>query len=318
MGAQDFSMENQGLILLKPSAATPAFSSYVTHVLREKGVELTGPMEVGMEAMQAGGLIDRHYAAIAGAAMTDQVGNLVLTAASQERFSSCFGLSWKDAVGAGSVFSAAQMMRLMGLQDGAAFLQRWLQTPQSKVGPGLYVARFTQPAGFVLNGFYPALRQRFITPGAKVVVFGATFAPDRIPWERFRRDLIGDTRPQEASPGSLRRCLLERYNDLGLGTQPSVSQNGVHASAGPIEGLRERQIWLGEDPAATPLGQALLKSGLSREILGAWIDNATLTLGGATGPIFDLTENLNAGDVLRLLAPSKTKAPWGASPKAVS
>lgn len=295
-------MENKALVFLKPKAATPAFTHYVSHVLRDRGVRASDPIEVPMERMRDEGLVDAHFFSISQAAVRQSPNQLVLSDKALNRFSESFGLAWSDALQTGKVYNAAQMMGRMKLADGAAFLQRWLSAPQARLAPGLYVAKFKEPEGFVLNGFYPALRQRFVTAGAKVICFDVAFQASELSWERFRRDIIGDNRPEEANPGSLRRCLLERYADLGC-TPPNVNQNGVHASAGPVEALRERWVWLGEDPAESPLGQSLLRNGLSRNGLDHWMDNTTVTLAGTTGPVFEITENMDSSEVLQSLRP---------------
>ncbi|MGF1452155.1 MAG: hypothetical protein ACFB21_08805 [Opitutales bacterium] len=295
-------MENRALVFLKPKAATPAFTNYVTHVLRDRGVRLTGPLEVSMEQMRDGALVDAHYFSISRAALTADPASLPVSEVALASFAETFGESWESAAAKGRLLSAVQMMEKTGIGDGAAFLQRWLGAPQKRLAPGLYVAKFKQPEALVLNGFYPALRQRYLTTGAKVICFDVAFDADKLSWERFRRDVIGDTRPEEANPGTLRRCLLERYADLGC-TPPNVNQNGVHASAGPIEALRERWIWLGEAPAQTPLGQALLRNGLSANGLDHWLENTVVNLAGTTGPVFDITEDMDAPEVLRALRP---------------
>ena len=37
----------------------------------------------------------------------------------------------------------------------------------------------------------------------------------------------------------------EQWKELGLKSEPNVGDNGVHASASPLEGLAERMNWVG-------------------------------------------------------------------------
>mgnify|MGYP006274668139 CR=1 FL=1 len=295
-------MENRALVFLKPKASTPAFTNYVTHVLRDRGVRLETPRTVTFEEMRDNGLVDAHFFSVAGPAHTEHPEQLAVSEIAQANFAKRFGQSWAQAAREGKLRSASQAMAAGGVSDGSAFLQNWLAAPQVRLCEGLYAAYFKASDRYVLNGFYPALRQRYLTEGAKVICFDVRFDPGRLSWERFRRDIIGDTRPEEANPGSLRRCLLERYADLGC-TPPNVTQNGIHASAGPIEGLRERWIWLGESPVTSPLGEALLRNGLSRHGLDHWLENTTVSLAGTTAPIFDITEDMDADEVLQALRP---------------
>ncbi len=48
--------------------------------------------------------------------------------------------------------------------------------------------------------------------------------------------------------GSLREMLTSNWKELGLGYEPTVGDNCVHASASPFEGLAERMNWLKVEP----------------------------------------------------------------------
>jgi hypothetical protein len=55
---------------------------------------------------------------------------------------------------------------------------------------------------------------------------------------------VGATDPAESPKGSLRAEILARWQELGLKSKPYTGENGVHASASPLEGLAERANWL--------------------------------------------------------------------------
>jgi hypothetical protein len=77
--------------------------------------------------------------------------------------------------------------------------------------------------------------------------------------------------------------------------------NGVHASAGPLEGLKERCIWGGASIDTDPLAAELAANGVDRPKLEGWLaDNPVVTLGGATDKIFDLTEEMGSAAVVAL------------------
>lgn len=48
---------------------------------------------------------------------------------------------------------------------------------------------------------------------------------------------------------------------------PTTGENGVHASASPLEGLAERANWLKADVTADVFGKALLAQGISAETI---------------------------------------------------
>ena len=83
----------------------------------------------------------------------------------------------------------------------------------------------------------------------------------------------------------------------------------MHASAGPLEGLKERVVWVARDPLfgegslrADPFGAALLKTGVPLGTLQAWLSTnpAVTTPGGEVGKVFDLTEGMDSADMLAL------------------
>ena len=76
----------------------------------------------------------------------------------------------------------------------------------------------------------------------------------------------------------------------------------MHASAGPLEGLKERCVWAGGSLETDALATALTGgANVPRATLRAWLDdNPVVSLGGATDKIFDLTEEMGSGAVLAL------------------
>jgi hypothetical protein len=60
-----------------------------------------------------------------------------------------------------------------------------------------------------------------------------------------------------AADGSIRNLILQKYNILGLDTKPDTGNNGLHASASPLEGLAERMNWLGVNLEDDDFGKAL-------------------------------------------------------------
>jgi len=108
---------------------------------------------------------------------------------------------------------------------------------------------------------------------------------------------ISPTDPAEAPKGSIRRTVLDKYEELGLKYQPTKGDNGVHASASPFEGLAEKTNWLGMDIAADPFGKALIDGGLSKDLIKIWSVDPRVNLpGGSHGSIFDALEDMNAED----------------------
>ena len=88
--------------------------------------------------------------------------------------------------------------------------------------------------------------------------------------------------------------MLTTWEDLDLDRAPDVGDNGVHASAGPIEGLKERTVWLQYAAEEDPFGKQLLAwTGDSIDKVKPWLDNAEVDEKinyGVRGQMFDHTE----------------------------
>ena len=146
------------------------------------------------------------------------------------------------------------------------------------------------------------MRQQFVEPDAELRYLVCEFDEAELSWKRFRREVIGATNPSEAAPGSARAELLSRWSELGLPAETTYGQNGVHASAGPLEGLKERCIWAGGTLDDDAFARALIDgAALEPGTLEAWLqDNTVVTLGGETDKVFDLTEEMGSLQVVEL------------------
>ena len=104
------------------------------------------------------------------------------------------------------------------------------------------------------------------------------FEEDVLSRRAFRRDVIGATDLEAAADGSA-RAALRALRHFGLDAAPSTGNNGVHASAGPLEGLKERCVWAGATLESDAFAQQPLAAGLERSTLEAWLDtNPVVTL----------------------------------------
>ena len=107
------------------------------------------------------------------------------------------------------------------------------------------------------------------------------------------------TDPSQGPKGSIRRTILENYKELGLESEPTKGDNGVHASASPLEGLAEKANWLGIDIENDPFGKALLDSGITKAMIKAWSVDPLVNLDdGSQGSIFDTLEDLNVEECI--------------------
>jgi len=117
-----------------------------------------------------------------------------------------------------------------------------------------------------------------------------------------RGEVIGATNPQGAAEGSIRNTIYKQWESLGLAAEPDTGDNAVHASASAFEGLAERANWLAKDVSGDPFGEALVRTGLPADTIGAWMQDPGVLFGGKRQSLFDLLEDLDSGPCLQKAA----------------
>jgi nucleoside diphosphate kinase len=294
-------MTNRALVFIKPHAVTPKAIDFIENFLSNRSIELTQRVKKNAYQIRSEGLVDQHYAAIARTAVFSSPHEYTIGTEAKKRFAESFGISWDQAVNQQLVCNSVEAQKKLGDIPGVELNEIWKNSHQVKMGPGLYAGYIESLGEYCVNGFYPGQREVFTTNGAEVILYEACFEPEAVSWKEFRWSVIGATDPAQAAEGSLRREILNRYAELGLRSRPEMSRNGVHAGAGPVEGFRERMVWLGKTLEDDPFALACLENGMPEDEFMALLENPVLTLNGNTGPVFDLTEDMDADDAVEAL-----------------
>ncbi|MEN9938630.1 MAG: hypothetical protein RLZZ387_5209, partial [Chloroflexota bacterium] len=152
----------------------------------------------------------------------------------------------------------------------------------------------------VLNAFHPQQLEHFTLAGRSIVVLAVRAQPSRADmWKALRNEMLGVTDPASSAEGTLRRTFLDRSAELGLG-EVSRGTNGVHFSAGPLEGMVETARYFTDyeggsalSYTATCFGALLAAEGLSAEDIEWLASNPNLSLGGKSISAFDATEEID-------------------------
>jgi len=255
--------------------------------------------------IEDGGIIDTHYGFIAEVSMTTEPGSISPAADRRADFEKAFGVDWDTAVP--KMQKNGDAMQSLGV-GGHKLEEMWRQGITVKIAPSTYISRLAGGDGiFTINGFYPAMREQFVRDGAVVNWFVVQWDEAVISWEAFRGDVIGPTDPANAPAGSLRGEIYARWKNLGLAEPSSMGKNAVHASAGAIEGLKERMTFAKATVETDPFGKAVLATVVPAATLSGWMKNGPATLRGKTDKAFDLTECIDTGQLLKMVA---GEGPW--------
>jgi len=290
---------NTALVFVKPHAANDKVLEFTKKHLSENGITVIKEGELDAQEIKDKGIIDNHYAALAANAVKVLPKDLAVPDANKAKFEEAYGVPWAQAVADGSFLNLAQYQAQFPSLSAVEVERRWRAGSTVKLAPGTYVSKVAQDNVLVVNGFYASMRDKFISPGARVLWMVAEFSEGSLSWRDFRAGVLGATDPAAAADGSLRRTIMQQWAELGLEHQPSTSDNGVHASAGPVEGMRERQIWLGSAVKDDAFGAQLLSAGVSPALIERLCANEIVTIGGETGPAFDVLEDTDSSAALK-------------------
>lgn len=265
--------------------------------LAEAGIEILGEKKIDGHTIDKKKLIDQHYYAIASKATILPAKDIPVPV---DKFEVAFGESWEKVLKEDRACNAMEACKRFKVDaDGLDAL--WQKAEKvEKFGGGFYcgLVKSGTTELYVFNAFFMSMRSRFIGK-ASIYCYSVRFSPSKIAWEDFRGKVLGPTDPAEAPEGSLRKIILDKYEELGLDSVPNKGDNGVHASASPFEGLAEKINWLGESVETDSFGKALLAAGLSKKTIEEWsVDPRVPMPDGSVGSIFDALEDMDVADCL--------------------
>lgn len=263
-----------------------SFDTYAIAVHRVK--ILTGP------ELEAAGAMQQHYGVIN---QISRLGRSALTAAAERALQDQFG----DTLESASVLGGHQFLERFTEFTPYALAMLFSNATVGRLGPGTYAApvKLDGETVVVLNGFHPRQLSFFTAEDAVCVFLHGSSETD---WDELRSKLIGSTDPAKADSNSIRGRLFADPGAFGLRSVNS-NFNGVHMSAGPLEGLAElgRFFADAQDPAAWGFARTLAAAGASADDVTALTDNPDLEVDGEQTTAFDVTEGLNAQPAAELL-----------------
>jgi hypothetical protein len=298
-------LNNEYLFFIKPEITMPSDTIRLEPILDlifdkldEFGFTIHDARILSASYLENYNLIDQHYGIIAE---VSNQGKSVLTTGAKKRFREQFGVE-ADKV---TVLGGMEFLRKYPFFNYHSIDCLWQNFENFKLASGTYAEklRVDLETLYVLNGFHPKQLKHFTEQGRSIVLFRLS---GDLPWSTARASFAGATNPAKATEGSLRHTLLERKAEFGL---PEVSQsyNGIHLSAGPVEGLIELHRF-DTDLSRSDLHNAFQDFSFGRalvrvfgEIPQAVLDNVKVEVNDQLVSIFDLTEEVDSEDAVRLL-----------------
>jgi hypothetical protein len=292
-GTIDSASDHQFVLFLKPEATAvkegvdlDAILALAFEELNRFDVHIGAVRILNGDYLKDHQIMDRHYGVIN--AISKQGVNAISTGA-KEKLQELYG----DLIQAGAqVLGAHQFLDAYPDFNALSLCCINDTVGTQKLAGGTYCLRLDVLGApvIILNPFHPYQLVPYTTPGNGIIVMEGRSAT---PWKDLREKLTGATDPTKAPAGSIRQRLLANASALGL---KSVTQgtNGIHLSAGPLEGMVELQRFFDVDH--TCFGKLLADKGLSAKRITELANNIDLEVDGGCISAFDLTEELDSAD----------------------
>lgn len=302
-------VRNTALVLVKPHADHPNVFKVVKELLSAQiqGLTFDNVVDVDAALIRTKDIVNRHYRTISFYASRCAPADIEVDPAVQQAFEGAFGVQWAHAVTSGHVWNADAALHMLGGISPTELLERWnANTQRMKLCSGAYVCRFAGDGEdgdtFVINGFYPHVSAMFTAPTTRVRCYVISWPEKTVTWETFRNAVVGNTDPAKARASSIRGVLASRWMKLGLKHPLNMTENGIHASASPLEAAVERHLWLGTPLEQDTLSTLWSRHGISPAQLMRWTTNPIIEnkFLGEKKRVFDMAENMQTSQLLRL------------------
>jgi nucleoside diphosphate kinase len=175
-----------------------------------------------------------------------------------------------------------------------------------KLASGTYIedVKVDDATIYLINGFHPRQLHHFTEAGRSIIVM--TVSGDTS-WTSVRDDMIGNTFPERAIESSIRGNFYKHSAEYGL-PEVSIACNGIHLSAGPVEGLIELKRYNSDFSNAQKVvgfdqfsfGQKL-KENFKADQIEKILANDNVDQDGKKVSVFDLTELADADQAIEVL-----------------
>ena len=293
-------LKNSAFVFVKPSANTPQTVELVRNTLKQHGCSINLERSINGATIDRHKLIDQHYYAIASKATILTPKEIPVP---REKFQQHFKEDWDVVLKEDRTCNAMEACKRFSCTP-TELDEAWRQSDVVKLGGGFYcgLVKMNGQSLYVFNAFFMQMRSKFVEKSASIHCFEIEWDPNQLSWADFRGKVLGPTDPTAAPEGSLRKIILDTYEDLGIKEKPNKGDNGVHASASPFEGLAEKMNWLKVPIRKDTFGSALIAEGISEKLLKEWsLDPQVQLEDGTLGSIFDALEDMDAAACLAKL-----------------
>jgi nucleoside diphosphate kinase len=319
------------VLIIKPSAHSAAAVAKIIEILESHEVKVTSRGVLPSAEKERTKIVLAHLAPVQRWAEAASPSEIALPAVSASQFQKAFTTQWSEALEQGTIVTAAAALQALGLgttdADAVALESMWNRSKRVRLADGIHCARLDATSTdtsalqdklraapmFVINGFYFALRDRYLANTSLPMYLTIEWDGDVLSWADMATHLVGASDPARAEPSSVRGTLYASWTELGLPSQPSRETNCVHFSNSAFEAMVERLLFCkGAILFTDALGAQLLARGVSAMTIQHWLTNPQV---GET-TVFEHMKGKNAAECIAAAVPlqGKSTSPFSAAP----
>ncbi len=298
--------KNEFLMFLKPEITlntpnlkTKEMLDLVLKKIEQFGLKIHNIKALGAPYLDQNNVMAQHYGVINKIA-NDAKGTLSESA--KEKFKEFYATDIENV----TVMGGFEFMKKCQEFTPYTLDVLWQAKQSKKHAGGTYLEdiKLDDEMIYLVNGFHPRQLHHFIQKSRSIIVF--TLSGDAS-WQSVRDDFIGNTFPEKANSGSVRREFFDRKDEFGL-PDVSVANNGIHLSAGPIEGLVELIRYNSNlsDKSKTKTAKDFsfgkkLHENFNASDVDKILSNVNVDANGKKVSVFDLTELMDSDQAITAL-----------------
>jgi nucleoside diphosphate kinase len=275
-------------IFIKPHAVNDVVIDYVRKRLKNENYNILHQGNLPCTDIRDGNLATKHYGTLAQRALSIKPLDLPrLSEKAEKSFYNEFQTTFDDAIDSNTLMNVTEYYNSLNIEDNDKdpFMleKEWRSSTCVKLFPGTYCAKMTN-GSIVINGFFPAMRAKYTNEdmapnGIHWFVVEWEEGNSGATWETFRTTFIGATNPSKAIKESIRGQLFTNWEEMKLSKPPEGSDNGVHASASPVEAAYEiGEVWLTHIVSTleetSMYQEAVHSKGMKDTFVRSWLTNS--------------------------------------------
>lgn len=296
---------NEFLFFIKPELTLQddkidfkSISNLISDKIKEFNLSIKNIRFVNAAYLKKHQIINQHYGVI------DQISGNCRKYVNQEAKDK-FKEIYNDDFDTANVYGSKEFLKEYKFLTPTGLSFAWQNSVLKKLAGGTYSQKHTFDGNtvYIINGFHPRQLEYFTSPGRAIIVMTLTGDTS---WTKARSEFIGKTNPLDSVDGCIRKELALNKEKFGLVNIDST-WNGVHLSAGPIEGLIELMRYnsdfennICQTPLNYKLGQQLI-SEFGADKTNAILSNPIVKYEGKMQSVFDLSEEMNTDECINAL-----------------